>query len=375
MLRAVAAIGREAPATLLAAALGLPQPAVVEALREAVEHHLLVPDGCCATYRVRHALVAEAAYATLLPDERKALHERIATVLTEDPALASSRCAVAAELAEHWIAADRPIEALTASLRAARDAEAVSGLSEALRHLERVLDLWDQVPRAEQTAGLALPTVLDWAAELAGVVRRRCDRTLDARSLAALLDHTGETADAATVAERMDLSVDAATETLESLARGGLLERAPDGTYRAARLAVTEARELYPLAVVLESLAVRQSPPFDGPALDALRRANDRLRGAARDPYEAIVADDEFHVALTSRCGDPRLLGTLRPVKRALLRYEQVYMLEPLRIARSVADHEAIIEALERADHAAAAQRLRSNLTSGLPDLAAALEA
>jgi DNA-binding GntR family transcriptional regulator len=50
-------------------------------------------------------------------------------------------------------------------------------------------------------------------------------------------------------------------------------------------------------------------------------------------------------------------------------------MLEPLRIARSVADHEAIIEALERADHAAAAQRLRSNLTSGLPDLAAALEA
>ena len=76
--------------------------------------------------------------------------------------------AAAAEAAQHWAAAGRPVEALEASLRAAREAEAVSGLTEALRHVERVLELWDQVPTAEQLSGVALPSVLAWAAELAG---------------------------------------------------------------------------------------------------------------------------------------------------------------------------------------------------------------
>ena len=38
-------------------------------------------------------------------------------------------------------------------------------------------------------------------------------------------------------------------------------------------------------------------------------------------------------------------------------------MREPVRIERSVAQHEAIIEALERGDHADAAQRVRENLS------------
>ena len=61
-----------------------------------------------------------------------------------------------------------PSRRSTASLRAAREAEAVSGLTEALRHVERVLELWDEVPDAEELAGVALPAVLAWAAELAG---------------------------------------------------------------------------------------------------------------------------------------------------------------------------------------------------------------
>ena len=58
---------------------------------------------------------------------------------------------------------------------------------------------------------------------------------------------------------------------------------------------MTEARRLYPSVVVLESLAVRQSPAFDDAALDALRAANERLRAARDDPAAAIAADDDFH--------------------------------------------------------------------------------
>ena len=64
----------------------------------------------------------------------------------------------------------------------------------------------------------------------------------------------------------------------------------------------------------------------------------------------------------------------MRPIKRALLRYERVYMVDPARIERSAAQHEAIVAALEAGDHAAAAQLVRHNLSRGLPDLTEALE-
>ena len=117
------------------------------------------------SFRFRHALIAEAVCGTLLPGERELVHERLARALSEAPRLAAGG---AAEEAHHWVAAGRPVEALEASLRAAREAEAVSGLSEALRHVERVLELWESVPQAEELAGLALPSVLDWAAALVG---------------------------------------------------------------------------------------------------------------------------------------------------------------------------------------------------------------
>ncbi|MBI5106191.1 MAG: GntR family transcriptional regulator, partial [Solirubrobacterales bacterium] len=255
----------------------------------------------------------------------------LATALAERPALAVSG-AVAGELAEHWLAAGRPVEALTASLRAARQAEAIAGLSEALRHVERVLDLWEQVPHAEEVAGLAMPALLAWTAELAGAVGAGAD-AMDARRLAGVL-----------------------------------------GTLRPVEPAVTEARELYPLAVVLESIAIRQSPRFDPTALEALRRINERLRAARHDVAAAIVADDDFHRELTARCGNEPLLAALRPVKEALLRYEDVYMGDPSRVERSAAQHDAIIGALERGDQPEAAHRLRGNLTGGLPDLVHALE-
>ena len=311
VVRVAAAAGRPVTRDLLAAAMGIAAGTIAGALREAVEHGLLVPDRALGTYGFRHALISEAAYATLLPGEREEVHERLADTLAREGGRAG--IARAGELAEHWIVARRPAEALAASLEAARSAQAVAGLSEALRHLERVLELWEQVPGAEQVAGVAMPALLAWVAELA---------------------------------ERP----------------------APSG------LAVAEARELFPLAVVLESLAIRQSPRFGPAALNALRWANERFRRAERDPAAASAADDDFHAALIEPCGNEPLRAALRPVKRALLRYEHVYMLDPERIARSAEQHDGIVAALARGDHAEAAQRLRHNLTGGLGDLQPALE-
>lgn len=368
LLRVVAAAGRDVPYGLLAAVMPLGELELAEALRRAVEHDVLVSDQTAGTFRFRHELFSEAVYSTLLPGERELVHERLARALTDEPRRAASG---AAEPAQHWAAAGRPVEALAASLQAAREAEAASGLTEALRHVERVLELWDAVPGAEQLAGVALPSVLAWAAELAGRPGQRDDE-IGARVMLGLLG-PGQELDAEAIAARLHVTAEAAATALESLERDGLVERDGD-VVRAAPLAVSEARRLYPSAVVLESLAVRQSPRFDRAALDALRRTNARLRHARDDPAAAIAADDDFHRLLTADCGNEHLLAALAPVKRALLRYERVFMLEPDRIDRSVAQHDAIIAALERGDHAEAAQRVRGNLAHGLPDLTEALE-
>ena len=128
-----------------------------------------------------------------------------------------------------------------------------------------------------------------------------------------------------------------------------------------------ELRELIPSLLILEGVVVRESPPFDAEAIAALRSANRRLRDSADDAGAAVSADDEFHRRLMAGCDDAHLLEVIDLVRKALVGYERLYMLSPERLARSVAEHEAIVAALELGDHALAADRVRANYTSGLP--------
>jgi DNA-binding GntR family transcriptional regulator len=130
-----------------------------------------------------------------------------------------------------------------------------------------------------------------------------------------------------------------------------------------------ELRELIPSLLILESVAVQESPPFDAQAIADLRAANQRLRDSAGDATAAALADDEFHRRLTARCGNASLLEVVDLVRKALLGYERLYMLSPDRLALSVDEHEAIVAALEDGDHALASERVRQNFTSGLPGL------
>jgi DNA-binding GntR family transcriptional regulator len=132
-------------------------------------------------------------------------------------------------------------------------------------------------------------------------------------------------------------------------------------------LDANELRELLPSVLMLEGVALRESSPFGAEAIAALRAANQRLRDSEGDPVAAAQADDEFHRTLTAGCENARLQDVVHLVREALLGYERLYMLSPERLARSVAEHEAIIAALEAGDRALAAERVRQNFTSGMP--------
>ena len=160
LLQLAAAAGRDVGYSLLHATATLPESDIRESLRRAVENGVLVANQATGSFRFRHALLAEAVYATILPGEREELHARLAEALARDGAPPT-------ELATHWAAAGRSAEALSASVEAARQAEAVFGLPEARAHLERALDLWASLPDAAELAHLDLPELCSWTAALA----------------------------------------------------------------------------------------------------------------------------------------------------------------------------------------------------------------
>ena len=193
-----------------------------------------------------------------------------------------------------------------------------------------------------------------------------------ARLFASLLGEAG-TATPAEVAGRAGVSPEAAAETLTALAREGLLEPMPGGGFRASRLDSREVRELYPAVLVLESVAVRDAPPYDAATLEGMREANAALE-VAGDPMAGARADDLFHQRLTEGCGNQRLLDVVRPLRQALLEYERVYFTTPERRSRSVAQHAAIVDALAAGDQQRAAALVRDNFTTALPELTAELD-
>jgi DNA-binding CsgD family transcriptional regulator len=152
VLRAAAVAGRKADDELVRAASGLAAAEYEAAVREAVTHQLLVPDGS-EGYVFRHALLREAVYGDLLPGERTRLHATMSALLAEEYRL--SRPGTAAELAQHCLASHDIPGAFAASVRAGEEAERIGAPAEAHRHYDQALALWERVAEPEKTAGMA----------------------------------------------------------------------------------------------------------------------------------------------------------------------------------------------------------------------------
>jgi DNA-binding CsgD family transcriptional regulator/tetratricopeptide (TPR) repeat protein len=163
VLRIAAAGGSSVSDRLLAAVAGLDDASLDAALSEAIEHQLLTADDADHGYRFRHALTRDAVYADTMPRERVRTHAAYAEALSADPSLAGSAPSAAAALAVHWYAAHNAPQALVASVEAAKLAAAYAP-AEALRHLERALELWPGVPDAAERCGIDVVEVLGMAA-------------------------------------------------------------------------------------------------------------------------------------------------------------------------------------------------------------------
>lgn len=144
VVRAIAAAAGPPRHHLLAEVLGLQAAPLLEALREAVAHGVVVVDESGEGYRLRHGLMTEVVADNLLPGERIDLHRRFALALAAGSE--ATQPGLAAQLAHHWYEAGDVEQALAASVAAAWASEGVHAHTEAHRHWMRAAELVSRVP-------------------------------------------------------------------------------------------------------------------------------------------------------------------------------------------------------------------------------------
>ena len=281
VLGAAAVAGRRVSHGLLAAVCPLQEPALLAALRETVEHQVLIADPAGDAYWFRHALLQEVVEIDLLPGERRQLHAALARSLTAQPGLAGGTPAqTAAELATHWDQSHDLAQALPAALAAGVAAEQSLAFAEALRHLERALELWELVP--EVAAGLSLDRagLLEQTAEAAHLAGDQQRAVALIQAALASLDGAAEPVRAGLLAARLGAYLMwAGDEALAAYQQAVDLVPAQPPTAARARVLAGQASVLS-LASRMREARVR--------AEEALQVA--RLAGARREQGWALFA-------------------------------------------------------------------------------------
>ncbi len=235
VLRVAAVVGRSVDHRLLASVVGVAEAGLLVALREATDHHVLVPSVGGTAYVFRHALLREAIYDDTLVGDRLRLHRAIAQTLDAHREYAGARAAT--ELAYHWLAAGEQLAALAASAEAATEAEAMHGYDEGFGHLKRALELWDQVVVAQGELDFDRTDLLLWASQLA--------------------DYAGNAEEALALAEEARAGLDERAEPLRTATAERRVGRAMMYAGRAAD-------------AVEHMAAARRLVPKDPPSLDYL---------------------------------------------------------------------------------------------------------
>ncbi|HSF31851.1 MAG TPA: adenylate/guanylate cyclase domain-containing protein [Candidatus Tectomicrobia bacterium] len=151
-----AALGREFAYELLAAIAPQDEDTLQAGLAQLVAAELLYQRGRPprARYLFKHALIQDAAYASLLKSTRQQVHQQVAQVLeTRFPALAETQPEL---VAQHYTAAGCAEQAIVYWQRAGQQASERSAYLEAISHLTTAIELLTSLPETPEHTQQAL---------------------------------------------------------------------------------------------------------------------------------------------------------------------------------------------------------------------------
>jgi predicted ATPase/class 3 adenylate cyclase len=171
LIQLCAVIGRNVPYLLLRHAAEIDEALLQKRLEMLVAAQLLYPRGASpdVTYTFRHALIQDAAYASIWKKTRARLHGRVAQAI--EAHLPQWAKAAPEMLALHWEGAGDARRAVSYR-KAAGHLAARSSFKEATQHAQQALKLLATLPESEERVALELDVNLTLAAivSAAGIV-------------------------------------------------------------------------------------------------------------------------------------------------------------------------------------------------------------
>jgi DNA-binding GntR family transcriptional regulator len=168
-----------------------------------------------------------------------------------------------------------------------------------------------------------------------------------------------------TLSNELQVSRTPLREALISLEQSKLVRSEPNIGFRVQEMSIEEIEELYPLINLLESYALELAFPLLQMQVSELESINKSFYLKRHSPYEATLADCEFHRKLIKFCKNETLLQMLAEIRLRLSCYEHCYMAKLEQLEESFKQHQNIIKAIKEGNKEAAKQVLSINWEYG----------
>jgi DNA-binding GntR family transcriptional regulator len=175
----------------------------------------------------------------------------------------------------------------------------------------------------------------------------------------------GERLDEMGLARRFNVSRTPVREALMQLASSGLVEMRPRQGAVVATITVQDLLQMFEVMAELEAmcarLAARRTTPEERARIAAAHEACKRC-ASDRDPIAYYEANRTFHEVLYAGAHNQYLEDSTRSLRNRLNAYRRFQLHRGGRVAQSLAEHEAVVEAILAGDAEAAENAMRAHV-------------
>ena len=163
----------------------------------------------------------------------------------------------------------------------------------------------------------------------------------------------GERLDEVQLSQRFEVSRTPLREAFQRLAISGLVEQIPRRGVFVRQPGPVQLVEMFEVMAELEAACARLAATrISDAALDEMKATNARCLEAvaARDADGYYHENERFHAILYRQSGNAFLEGECQRLHRRLTPFRRLQLRSRGRLAQSMSEHEAILEALEQGD-------------------------
>lgn len=163
----------------------------------------------------------------------------------------------------------------------------------------------------------------------------------------------GEYLNTAQVMDDLEMGRTPVNQAVHRLAMEGLLQIIPRKGVMVSPLSIDDALELIEVRQVNEALCLRLATQrVNSAQIELLRELNQRIATASetRDREQMLLLDREFHQVLADIAGNSRLSDILSIIHAQAQRFWATTLSSAMHMQEVVAEHEAIIRAMEQGD-------------------------